>query len=338
MSFKFCTIVAANLLAAAAFALPARAETVLSYSMWHPKGYVVNEVVLPFLEEISQVTEGRVRVENRAAAVGTPRDQYEVVAEGLVDMSLIVPGYTPGRFPLMEISELPMLSDDASKLAPAIHRVYERHMAEKRGYGDVHVIAAFAVAPAQLMTRNREINSLEDLKGQKYYMSNRPVTAAMTALGAAPVTASIADTYSMASNGVIDGMVMPYEPSVTWKLDEFFTNASTIPGALGQAGMALVVNHDKWNQISEEDRAAIMKIGGEALALRVGEAVQNGEIRSRDAMLAKGVTIKEMGPEALAKLTEEIQTAVYPEWVAKAQKAGLDNAAAVLGELQSELR
>lgn len=338
MSFKFCTIVAANLLAAAAFVLPARAETVLSYSMWHPKGYVVNSAVLPFLDEIAQVTDGRVRVENRAAAVGTPRDQYEVVAEGLVDMSLVVPGYTPGRFPLMEISELPMLSDDASRLAPAIHRIYERHMAEKRGYGDVQVISAFAVAPAQLMTRNREINTLDDLKGQKYYMSNRPVTAAMTALGAAPVTASIADTYSMASNGVIDGMVMPYEPSVTWKLDEFFTNTSTIPGALGQAGMALVVNHDKWNQISEEDRAAIMKIGGEALAQRVGEAVQKGEIASREAMLAKGVTIKEMGLEALTRLSDEVHTVVYPEWIAKAQKAGLENAAAVLGELHSELK
>ncbi|WP_028714444.1 TRAP transporter substrate-binding protein DctP [Paracoccus sp. J55] len=313
----------------------AQAELVLSYSMWHPPGYVVNEAVLPFLDEIAEVTEGRVRVENRAAAVGTPRDQHEVVAEGLVDVSLVVPGYTPNRFPLMEISELPMLSDDASKLAPAINEVFEKYLRDLNGYGDVHVISAFSVAPAQIMTRNRELKTLGDIRGQKYYMSNRPVTAAMTKLGAAPVTASIADTYSMASNGVIDGMVMPYEPTLTWKLDDYFTNTTTIPGALGQAGMALIVNRDKWDQISPEDQAAIMAIGGRNLAQKVGDAVQAGEIRSREAMVGKGMVIKEMGAEALDALTKEVHETIYPAWIAQAEKAGLTNAADILAELQA---
>lgn len=315
----------------------ASAETVLSYSMWHPPGYVVNEAVWPFLDQIAEVTQGRVRVENRGAAVGTPRDQFEVVAEGMVDVSLVVPGYTPNRFPMMEISELPLLSDNASRLAVSIHRVYEKHMQDLNPYGAVQVISAFAVGPAQLMTRNREINTLADLKGQKYYMSNRPVTATMSTLGASAVTASIADAYSMISNGVIDGMVMPYEPTLTWKFNDFLTNASVVPGGLGQAGMALIMNKDKWAEISAEDQAAIMAIGGATLAQAVGDVVNRGEVVSRKAMLEKGMTVKEMGPEALTALTKEVHEKVYPEWIAKAEAAGLSNAAEVLAELQAML-
>ncbi len=315
-----------------------KAETVLSYSMWHPPGYVVNDAVLPYLDKIAEVTEGRVRVENRGAAVGTPRDQYEAVVEGMVDMSLIVPGYTPNRFPLMEISELPMLSSDASRLAPAINAIFEKYLVQANAYGDAQVISAFAVGPAALMTRKREINTLEDLRGQKYYMSNRPVTTIMSKLGASPVTASIADTYSMISNGVIDGMVMPYEPTLTWKLNDYLTNASTVPGGLGQAGMALLVNKDKWAEISPEDQALILGIGGEALAKEVGRVVQEGEVESREVMLEKGMIIKEMGPEALNALTADVQNTVYPEWIAKAEAAGLSNAADVLAELQGMLK
>lgn len=325
----------ATCLALSMCALPLQAwsQTVLSYSPWNPRGYVVNDAIYPWMDKVKEVTDGRVSIEVRAAAVGAPREQADVVRDGLADISLVVPGYTPGRYPLLEIAELPLISDDAARFAPAIARIYDKYLAALKPFDGAIVLSAFNVAPAQLATGD-PVRSVDDLSGLKLYISNRPTSTAMAELGVSPVSASVAETFSMASTGVIDGAVFPFEPTLTFGLEPYLTNFTIVPGGLGQAGMFLVVNEARWEAISEEDRAAIMAISGETLAGQIGQAVGAGETEARTKLQADGATFTEMAPDLYAALKAKVDP-IYDAWAKKAESKGLDNAPEVLAELRS---
>lgn len=314
----------------------ASAQTVLSYSPWLPAAYVVNDVVMPWMEQVEAVTEGRVKIVPRAAGVGAPREQFDVVRDGLADVSLIVPGYTQGRFPLLELGELPLLSSNSEVLAPAFYRQYRDHLAQYNPYAGTHVLSAWVVAPAHITTSKKAISTLADLKGLKLFTSSAVASMGLEAVGAVPVTTSIADTYSMASTGVIDGALNPFEPTLTWNLYPFLDHITVVPGGMSQAGMALLINERKWQSISEADRAAIMEISGEPMAAAIGRALAKGEQTAATKLRELGVTIEEMPPlvfEEFSALLKPIDEA----WFAKAKKAGLENPEQVLAEFRAEL-
>ena len=270
----------------------ASAQIVLSYSPWNAPTYVVNEAIYPWFDKVAEVTEGRVVVEPRAAAVGTPAQQAEMVRDGLVDVSLIIPGYSPGRFPLLELGELGLTSDEIAKSAPAMATIYEKYFEEIGVFDGAHALSVFNVAPAQLATRDRP---------------------------------------------VVDGAVFPYEPTVSFGLQDVFKFFTDVPGGLGQAGTALLVNQEKWDTISPEDQEAIMAISGAVLARQVGEAVDAGAARSKQILEDGGATIETASPELIAALEEQLEP-VYAAWVEKAKTAGLENAEEVLAEYREMVK
>ncbi|WP_054711200.1 hypothetical protein [Bacillus sp. JCM 19041] len=67
-------------------------------------------VIIPFLEDLETATEGRVTgTMYTGNALGASNTQYDLVVNGIADMSLALHGYTPARFPLTGVSELPFM-------------------------------------------------------------------------------------------------------------------------------------------------------------------------------------------------------------------------------------
>jgi TRAP-type C4-dicarboxylate transport system substrate-binding protein len=98
----------------------AQAKTVLKYSSWFPATHSTKRVLRLWIAEVERVTEGRVTVEYLPAVVRSPRERFDVVVDGLADLMIVLPGHTPGRFPVMEVGELPLLvSTDETTSAPA---------------------------------------------------------------------------------------------------------------------------------------------------------------------------------------------------------------------------
>lgn len=58
-----------------------------------------------------------------------------------------------------------------------------------------------------LITRNKQITSPDDMKGLKYRVPNNSMGAAISALGASPVTIPVGDVYTSLQTGVVDGTI-----------------------------------------------------------------------------------------------------------------------------------
>lgn len=313
------------------------AQTVLRYSPWLPAGYVLNEPVLrPWMDQIAEVTDGRVRVEWLPMAVGSASAQFDVVTDGLADMSIILPGYTPGRFPLMEIGELPLLAEDPAILSPVFNRIYDRHLAEFSPFQGAVLLSVWASTPTHIVNSRRVVEDVEDLRGLKMRAPSSTALAIMDELGIVPVQRPVSEMYELASTGIVDGTFFPLGPIVDWGVVDHLRYVTLVPGGMGQSVMAILVNEAKWNAIDEADRQAILQISGEHVSRAAGIEFKKGEGEKREILLEAGVSIEPSSDTLLDQLQEKLEP-VDQAWIENAEAAGLVNAAEVLADLRAEL-
>lgn len=325
------------LAAACTFAVPAFAqETVLKYSSWFPESHSTNTVLKAWIEDVEEATEGRVTVEYLPKTVQTPRDQFDVVVDGLADIVIVLPGYTPGRFPVLEIGELPLLVDtDEATLAPAFYNLYNEEIAQTEPFKGAHVLTTWASAPTHIATKPGPITSMEQMQGLKIRAPSATAGLVVDAMGAVTVQKPVTEIYELASSGIVDGTFFSYGPMISWKTKDIFQNVTLMPGGMGQSVIAVLMNQNKFDSLSEADQQAIMEVSGESLARAFGEAWQNDE----DVAQAElgNLTVVEASDAFLAAFTDAIAP-VEAAWVEKAKEAGLEDPAATLSNFRDRLK
>lgn len=313
------------------------AATVLSYSPWLPPAHALNDAVRPWMKSVEEVTEGRVKVEMRAASVGAPREQFDVVRDGLVDLSVVSLGYSPGRFPLQSMGELPFLSEHMTIAAPAFDRLYRQQFEQFDSFPGTHVLSIYTTLPAHVFTNKRLIKSVGDFKGLKLRSSNPTSADMLDSLGAVPVQKSASEFYELISSGIIDGALSEPQTVVNFNVENYLKYVTVVPGGLGQSVMALVINERKWNTISEEDRKAIMTVSGEAFASAAAHAFTDFNAVAIEKMEQVGVTKEVMNDELTNTIKAQLK-GIDESWFAQAKKAGLSDPEAVLRAFREELR
>lgn len=316
----------------------AGAQTVtIKYSSWVPSNHwVVTVPVTPYLQEIEKVTEGRVKVEVLPKMVGTPQSQFDVVRDGLADMSWIVTGYTPGRFKLAEMAELPFGGEGVA-MFPAFHRTYMKHFAKQNEFKGVELLGVWSVSAIHVATRAKAVATVEDFKGAKLRTAGDLATRQLTSLGGVPILKSAAEAYEMLSSGAIDGSLMMPETVVSTNALGLLKNYTIVPGGfVGAPAQAMIINPDVWAKISPKDQAAIRAISGEKLATRFGEAYQKVNQGGMDAMKKAGYNIQEVNPQVLTQLKDKFKSS-ETDWIAAAKSKGVADPAAVLAEYRADV-
>jgi TRAP-type C4-dicarboxylate transport system substrate-binding protein len=312
------------------------ADTVtIRYSSWLPTTHwLVGGSLVPYLEEIEKVTEGRVKVEILPKVVGTAASQFDVVRDGLADMSWIVAGYTPGRFKLAEMGELPF-NGDTAEISPAFHRAYMKNLARYDEFRGVEVLAIYAASPGHVATRTRQVNTLEDFRGLKLRSASEVATTSLTLLGAVPILKSSTEAFEMLSTGAIDGSLMIPETVVGTNALDLLQHFTVIPGGFFNTVHLMIINPDKWAEIAPEDQKAIQAISGEKLARTVGDAYVKQNQLAFEAMKKAGYTINEVSPDVLAQIKETLKP-VEMGWIDAARAKGVADPAAALAEFRAD--
>src|SRR3546814_19166700 len=96
---------------------------------------------------------------------GKPPALYDQVRDGVVDIVWTLPGYTAGRFPIIEVFELPFMAASAEATSQAAHEFSLKHAVGE--FGDTHPLMVHVRAPGSLPLVDREPEPLDDLRGQE---------------------------------------------------------------------------------------------------------------------------------------------------------------------------
>jgi TRAP-type C4-dicarboxylate transport system substrate-binding protein len=322
---------------AAGGAPAASAQTVLKYSNWLPAGQAMRvEVVEPWIAEVEKVTQGRVKIDTLPKVVGTVPAQFDVARDGQADLVIFIPGYTPNRFDILEVAQLPFMGDDPERLAPVVDRFYRKHLAPYNEFKGVHPLSVYVVSPGQLFNRVRPIKTLADFKGLKMRSPQASATQALTLLGAVPVSKSVSETYELLSSGVLDGTFMPPESIPAFKLTDLVPHATVVPGAIYNTVLVLGINEDKWKSISQADRDAITRISGDAFARSIGRAYAKGDRAAFDTIRKAGRTIETLPEPVVAEMKKVLQP-IERDWIEKAKKKGVADPQKLLDQLRADI-
>lgn len=310
---------------------PASAQTaVLRYSQWIAAAHVTQSGGLhKFFDEVTKATEGRVKIEPTAQALGAPPRHMQLAVDGITDVAWGLHGYTPGTYPLSELAELPFLTKSTEANSVAYWRVFKAYF-EKAGMhpAGVHTLSLHVHPAGQIYANKKVIRSLDDFKGLRLRSTNTIVTDAFQRFGATPLAMPVNQLRDALSKGVVDGTSFLDEGVFGFRIEDFVTSTTRIEGGLFNASFFLVMNKAKWDAIAKKDQDAIMALAGETLARRIGKLWDVEEAVSGDKLKARGVTWVNADTAMMSKLREALSP-FETKWIADAKTKGVDGAAAL---------
>jgi len=319
-------------LAAATVALqpaPAAAQTVLRFDNWLPAGHsMMAGCITPWIEQVEKATEGRVRVELTGASLGTPQRQYDMVVQSIVDVAIGLPGYTPGRFDMTEVAELPFKGDSAEVRSVGLWRVTEAMLGEAGEFRDTQPLALFTTGTGVIMMGNRPVRSLEEYQGLKLRIGGGIVSEINQTLGGVNVAAPASEIYEMISQGIVDGTLVAPEGYNSFGFKNVVKYVTEFPGGFYASGWYVVMNKSKFDGLSEQDREALMSVSGEHMSRMCGKAIDAADQAGREAMKADGVEIIVASDEFTTAVREKLGP-IEDAWIAKATAKGMDGVAAI---------
>ena len=321
--------------AAALFALAllgptlAQAQDVtLRFSRWLPPTYPLQtDVFEPWAQKVSEVTDGRVAVEF-VGGLGAPQAHFDLIRNGVADISFSVHTYNADRFPLIMGLELPFSAPDSRTASIAMWRTYEKFFQDANEYRGVKLIGVYATGPAHIFTNDAKIEAIEDIEGLKIRVAGGIAKDVAEELNAVPVFAPATEAYEMITRGVVDGIFFPIESAHNFNLGPALGQALIVPDGLYLSSHYMFANENKWNEISAEDQAAIEEISGEWFAEFAAESWDEQDEIGRKAMEEGGTEFTVAEGELLENLKERL--AVFEaRWVETANEAGVDGEAAL---------
>lgn len=293
-----------------------------------PPSVAHSQFIEPWANQVMEESDGRIAVEIYPAMQlgGAPPSLYDQVRDGVVDVVWTLPGYTPGRFPLTEVFELPFMAGTAEATSQAAQAFYEENLADE--YADVHVLMLHTHAPGTFHMRDDAFDSLDDIEGVSIRAPTRVINDALGALGAVPVGMPVPQVPEALSRGVVDGTVIPWEVARPLRVQELVCCHTEIDADRGfyTSVFLFAMNQDVYDGLPEDLRAVIDNNSGMALAQSIGRVWDEAEAPGRQAAVDAGNQFVVLSGDVVDEMGERTQ-GVTDAWVAETTDAGHDGAA-----------
>ncbi|GGC44726.1 C4-dicarboxylate ABC transporter [Siccirubricoccus deserti] len=289
----------------------------------------------PWAQKIASESGNRLRIQIFPSMQlgGAPPQLFDQARDGVADIIWTLPGNTPGRFPRIEVFELPFVSHKRAIVnCLAIQEFADKHLREE--FREVHPLCVWGHGEGLIHSR-REVRTMEDLRGLKLRFPSRLNGEALRALGAAPVGMPVPQVPEALSQGVIDGAVVPWEVVPSIKLQEMVKHHTEVPGSptLYIATFILAMNKAKYEGLAPELRAVLDANSGAAAARMAAvpwderNPMVEADVRRRGNQV---ITITEAEKARWMEATKP----VVDGWLAQGRERGLD-APALLAEARA---
>ncbi|MFV0293393.1 MAG: TRAP transporter substrate-binding protein [Paracoccus sp. (in: a-proteobacteria)] len=290
---------------------------------------VHTDVLAPWEKMVEEASGGRIDVQLYPSMQlgGKPPQLFDQARDGIVDVSWTLLGYTPGRFPISEVFELPFMSTTAVATTVALQEFQAKYLGEE--LGDVHPLLIHAPSAYKLHTTGTQVTSLDDLKGLKIRAPSRTMTDGLNALGATAVGMPVPEVAQSLTTGVIDGAVIPWEVIGLLRIEDVadgHTELGTENGGISGSVMALVMNKARYDGLPDDLKQVIDDNSGAALAELAGAAFDAAEATERQKYVDAGASITVIPEDQLGHWREAAQS-VTDAWVAAMNDAGHDGQA-----------
>ena len=319
-----------TLLAAAfaAVAIPAAAQeiTLKVHHFWPPGAMPPSTLLVPWCDRIAKDSGNRLKCQIYPAMQlgGAPPQLIDQVKDGVADIVWTLPGYTAGRFPLMEVFELPFMSASAEATSQAAWEYFDKHA--RKEFPGIHMLVVNVHDNGFVHARERQVKTMADFKGLKVRAPTRQTNKLLGALGATPVAMPLPALADALSKGVVDGYLLPWEviPSIkAHELTKYHSETDPKSRALYTAVFTLAMNQAKYDSLPPDLRKVIDANSGAAAAKAFGRQWDASAPPARKLAADRGNTFYVIPASELANW-EKATANLDDDWVKDVTAKGND--------------
>jgi TRAP-type transport system periplasmic protein len=314
-------------------------EVTLKVHFFLPPSSVANQLfITPWCERIAKESNNRMKCQIYPSMQlgGTPPQLYEQARDGVADIVWTLPGYTAGRFPSVEVFELPFMMQSPEGTSKAVWDYVEQYASGE--FKEVKPLAFHVHGDGVFHMTKQPIRTAADLKGLKLRAPTRQTNKFMALLGATPVSMPVPQVGDALSKGVIDGAVVPYEVVPSVKIQElvkFHSETDPAEPAFYTSVFIFAMNKAKYDSLPPDLKKVIDNNSGQALSGQIGKAFLAGDIEGRKLVMKNTINVI---PKAELENWKKIGQPLSDAWVADMNAKGqngkqmLDGAKALIAK------
>jgi TRAP-type C4-dicarboxylate transport system substrate-binding protein len=279
------------------------------------------ELVKMWSQAVEEATHGQVKIISYPGeTLGTASDIYEGVINGVADMGLSCFAYTRGRFPVLEVFELPGIIYNNSKVASKVAWEGIKKL-QPEEVMDTKLMMVLATGSGDLFTKV-PVRNLNDLQGLEIRATGLSAKT-LELLGGVPIAMAQSEAYEALSKGVVKGNLSPVEVLKGWKHAEV-TDYLTKTPFLYNTLFFITMNLDKWNSLSPEIQKAIEKVNEEYHnQIAMGLWDKQNEAALKWAVEEMGMEVIELSEDEMALWISKVEP-IQMEYVEEMNGKGLN--------------
>jgi TRAP-type C4-dicarboxylate transport system substrate-binding protein len=244
--------------------LPAMADPAKLKFAWFSddKEMTYVSAIKPFADKVNDEAKGVVEIEffMNGALGRDPRQQAQLVLDGVADMTFVIPGATPGRFPDSSVMELPGYFDTLEACSRGFSAlVGDGQNGKIADYADYFVIGAFTPDPFMFQSHVK-ITGLADLKNKKFRVSNQTQAEVLKQLGAVPLLIPVTEVVEAIGRGTIDGAGIALSPATDWGITRVTSYHYAL--SIGCSPVLVIMNRKVFDGLPKSGQDVIRKYSG----------------------------------------------------------------------------
>ena len=246
------------------------ADVTLIISSWAPPSHGMNATMFPkLIKMMEEATEGRVTAKIKYK-LGSPPAQFDLIQDGVADITWIFHGYNPGRYVVTKVVELPGYAGSAKAASVAYWKAHQKFFTSANEHKGVKLIGLMTHGPGQIHSV-RKITKLSEIKDLKLRMPGGVASDVGAALGASGISVPAPKVYETLASKAADGVTMPMEAKKGFKLTEVAQNTLIMPGGFYRGSFAVIMNQEKFDSLSAKDQKALNGVFGLPLSSMAGQ-------------------------------------------------------------------
>ena len=262
--------------------------------------------------------------------IGNFGNVYDRVINGVADLGFGIHGPISSQFPKTNIVTLPFETKNGEEAGLAMWRLYERGLIADE-YQKIHLLELNVFPNVMIHLKEKNVRTMDDLKGLKISAEGRFISQTVTRLGAAPVTGNVADLYQSLQRGTVDGISIAWIALETFKLYE--QTHYHVEASLANDDGFLFMNKDSYAKLPAKMKTAIDKYSGETLVRRIIKVIADATESARKVTMAQpNQHMINLAPAEEARWRAAV-TPVTEDWV-----KSVPNGAAILAAYREEVK
>ncbi len=268
----------------------------------------------PWARQVEEQSAGRIRIDiyPSMALGGQPAELFDQARDGIVDIVWAMPCETPGRFPKIEMFELPFVPPRRALVgSKAIEDFAAEHLMDE--FRDIHPIC-FSCADRGVLHANRPVRTVAEVKGLRLDVSTRFTAAAIAMLGGHPVPMPRGQLLLAITRHVVDGCIVAWDMVPALKLDSVLkAHTDFADDALSTTTAVLAMNKTAYEKLPTDLKQVIVDNSGQVAAGMAGTMWDLKAKAVADAASQNGDQIVTLDPDTVARWRKATQ-AVVDAW------------------------